>query len=230
MSSLYYLGVGAVSLSMTIYNFHMVGQATNQTCYSLKNMVKEEYKKYVESLGKTFDNSSSQEIYENVEVTEGNIYKTLTLIIAIIYIIYLVLSLFLSCVSNMMSNQTPEDYIKIGTCKKFLACFCKILPPVLILLSWVNFILFVVFWILIAIGKCEYSDSDTPGKFVKPKDYKDYYNDNKVLILVNSCFWVLLHYGGAIVRGMTYVEPFMYSPEIGKPNLLKTLFLKKLGP
>ena len=224
MSSLYYLGVGAVSLSMTIYNFHMVGQATNQTCYSYKKMTQEQYEKYINSIGQLDDSSSD---LNNVPVDEGNIYKTLTLIIAIIYIIYLVLSLFLSCVSNMMSNQTPEDYIKIGTCKKFLACFCKILPPVLILLSWVNFILFVVFWILIAIGKCEYSDSDTPGKFVKPKDY---YNDNKVLILVNSCFWVLLHYGGAIVRGMTYVEPFMYSPEIGKPNLLKTLFLKKLGP
>ena len=205
----------------------MVGEATNQTCYSYQNMTKQQYTDYMNSLGQTFDDSSSEEIYENIKVTEGNIYKTLTLIIAIIYIIYLVLSLFLSCVSNMMSNQTPEDYIKIGTCKKFLACFCKILPPVLILLSWVNFILFVVFWILIAIGKCEYSYSDTPGKFLKPKDY---YNDNKVLILVNSCFWVLLHYGGAIVRGMTYVEPFMYSPEIGKPNLLKTLFLKKLGP
>lgn len=227
MSSLYYLGVGAVSLSMTIYNFHMVGQATNQTCFALKKMVCDDYKKYNQSLGKTIENCSSQEIFEDIEVTEGNIYKTLTLIIAIIYIIYLVLSLFLSCVSNMMSNQTPEDYIKIGTCKKFLACFCKILPPVLILLSWVNFILFIVFWILIAIGKCEYSESITPGKFIDPKDY---FNDNKVLILVNSCFWVLLHYGGAIVRGMTYVEPFMYSPEIGKPNLLKTLFLKKLGP
>ena len=33
MSSLYYLGLGAVSLSMTIYNFHMVGEATNQTCF-----------------------------------------------------------------------------------------------------------------------------------------------------------------------------------------------------
>ena len=226
MSSLYYLGVGAVSLSMTIYNFHMVGQASNQTCFSYEIMNNEQCKNYYKSLGQN-DDSCSSESENNVPVDEGNIYKTLTLIIAIIYIIYLVLSLFLSCVSNMMSNQTPEDYIKIGTCKKFLACFCKILPPVLILLSWVNFILFVVFWILIAVGKCEYSRTDTPGKFVGPKDY---YNDNKVLILVNSCFWILLHYGGAIVRGMTYVEPFMYSPEIGKPNFLKTLFLKKLGP
>ena len=173
------------------------------------------------------DKTDINDNYYNVEVEEGNIYKTLTLVIAIIYIIYLVLSLFLSCVSNMMSNQTPEDYIKIGTCKKFLACFCKILPPVLIILSWVNFILFVVFWILITVGKCEYSYSDTPGKFM---DEKDYFNDNKVLILVNSCFWILLHYGGAIVRGMTYVEPFMYSPEIGKPNMIKTLLFKKLGP
>ena len=229
MSSLYYLGLGAVSLSMTIYNFHMVGEATNQTCYSYQNMTYDDYRKYNISLGlETYNKTSfNKEYFDDVQVTEGNIYKTLTLIIAIIYIIYLVLSLFLSCVSNMMSNQTPEDYIKIGTCKKFLACFCKILPPVLIILSWVNFILFVVFWILITVGKCEYSNSDTPGKF---PDEKDYFNDNKVLILVNSCFWILLHYGGAIVRGMTYVEPFMYSPEIGKPNMIKTLLFKKLGP
>jgi hypothetical protein len=187
-------------------------------------MTQEDYNKYIASLGQTNDITID---LDKVPVTEGNIYKTLTLIIAIIYIIYLVLSLFLSCVSNMMSNQTPEDYIKIGTCKKFLACFCKILPPVLIILSWINFILFVVFWILITVGKCEYSYSDTPGKFM---DEKDYFNDNKVLILVNSCFWILLHYGGAIVRGMTYVEPFMYSPEIGKPNMIKTLLFKKLGP
>ena len=228
MSSLYYLGLGAVSLSMTIYNFHMVGEATNQTCYSNQTMTYDDYKKYNISLGlEIYDETTFNKEYFEVPVTEGNIYKTLTLIIAIIYIIYLVLSLFLSCVSNMMSNQTPEDYIKIGTCKKFLACFCKILPPVLIILSWVNFILFVVFWILITVGKCEYSRSDTPGKFM---DEKDYFNDNKVLILVNSCFWILLHYGGAIVRGMTYVEPFMYSPEIGKPNMIKTLLFKKLGP
>jgi len=224
MSSLYYLGLGAVSLSMTIYNFHMVGEATNQTCFSYQKMTQEDYNKYIASLGQTISNDID---LDKVEVSEGNIYKTLTLIIAIIYIIYLVLSLFLSCVSNMMSNQTPEDYIKIGTCKKFLACFCKILPPVLIILSWINFILFVVFWILIIVGKCEYSKSITPGKFM---DEKDYFNDNKVLILVNSCFWILLHYGGAIVRGMTYVEPFMYSPEIGKPNMIKTLLFKKLGP
>ena len=227
MSSLYYLGLGAVSLSMTIYNFHMVGEATNQTCYSYQKMTQKEFDTYIASLGQTNDTISNDIDLDKVEVSEGNIYKTLTLIIAIIYIIYLVLSLFLSCVSNMMSNQTPEDYIKIGTCKKFLACFCKILPPVLIILSWINFILFVVFWILITVGKCEYSKSDSPGKFMGKKDY---FNDNKVLILVNSCFWILLHYGGAIVRGMTYVEPFMYSPEIGKPNMIKTLLFKKLGP
>ena len=227
MSSLYYLGLGAVSLSMTIYNFHMVGEATNQTCYSNQTMTLDEYKKFNASLGLPNNDTYNNKDFFEVPVTEGNIYKTLTLIIAIIYIIYLVLSLFLSCVSNMMSNQTPEDYIKIGTCKKFLACFCKILPPVLIILSWVNFILFVVFWILITVGKCEYSKSDSPGKFMGKKDY---FNDNKVLILVNSCFWILLHYGGAIVRGMTYVEPFMYSPEIGKPNMIKTLLFKKLGP
>jgi hypothetical protein len=222
MSSLYYLGVGAVSLSMTIYNFHMVGQANNLTCFINKTVEvgSEEFLHFK-------DTEFYDELTQTVEYEQGNSYKTLTLVIAIIYIIFLVLSLFLSCVSNMMSNQTPEDYVKIGTCKKFLACFCKILPPVLIILSWVNFILFIVFWIFIVTKKCEKSKSETPTTLLGENDY---YNDNKVLALVNSCFWVLLHYGGAIVRGMTYVEPFMYSPEIGNPNIIKTLFLKKLGP
>ena len=58
----------------------------------------------------------------------------------------------------------------------------------------------------------------------------DYEGDVKVLNLVNSIAWILLHYGGAVVRDMTYQEPFMYSPDTGEPNCFRTLFLKKLGP
>ena len=54
--------------------------------------------------------------------------------------------------------------------------------------------------------------------------------DVEILNLVNSIIWILLHYGGSIIREMTYQEPFMYSPDTGAPNCCRTLFLKKLGP
>ena len=56
----------------------------------------------------------------------------------------------------------------------------------------------------------------------------DYRKDVEILNLVNSIMWVLLHYGGSIIREMTYQEPFMYSPDTGAPNCCRTLFLKKL--
>ena len=55
-------------------------------------------------------------------------------------------------------------------------------------------------------------------------------NDFEILNLVNSIIWILLHYGGSIIREMTYQQPFMYSPDTGAPNCCRTLFLKKLGP
>lgn len=195
MSSFYYLGVGVVSLAMSIYNFE-IGSKGNDV--------------------KTTD-------AEGLEAS--NIFPTLGIILGVSYIIILVLSIFLSCVINALSNQLPEDYINMGKCKRFLACFCKIFPPVLIILSWINLILIVVIWIMLVVNKdYKYTDEKTG------KENTDYDGDVKVLNLVNSIVWILLHYGGAVIRDMTYQEPFMYSPDTGEPNCFRTLFLKKLGP
>ena len=66
-----------------------------------------------------------------------------------------------------------------------------------------------------------------PGKLISTEYF---YKVHRTLNIVNSIVWILLHYGGAIIRAMTYVEPFMYSPEVGNPNFFKTLMLKRLGP
>ena len=195
MSSFYYLGVGVVSLAISIYNFEISSKGNGV---------------------KTTDSAGLDAL---------NIFPTIGLILAISYIIILVLSIFLSCVINALSNQLPEDYLNMGKCKRFLACFCKIFPPVLIILSWINFILIIVIWIMLVVNKdYKYTDEKTGT------ENTDYEGDVKVLNLVNSIAWILLHYGGAVVRDMTYQEPFMYSPDTGEPNCFRTLFLKKLGP
>ena len=200
MSSFYYLGVGVFSLTAGIDNFE------------------------IGSLGNDYTVTST-EVDETGNITNGsNIFPTLTIIIGVIYIIIiLVLVLYLSCVINSLSNQLPDDFLNMGKCKKFFACFCKIFPPILIILSWVNFILIIVIWIMIVVNKDDtYKDSN--GQDV------DYRKDVEILNLVNSIIWILLHYGGSIIREMTYQQPFMYSPDTGAPNCCRTLFLNKLGP
>ena len=228
MSSLYYVGVGVVSLSMSIYNFNTMGESNNQTCYVFKTMTYNEMENYYNSIAQPLP----EEIKNNgtkysQEVQESNPYKTFCLLVGIVYIILLAMSLFLACITNYLSNQLPDDYINMGTCKKFLACFCKILPPCFIILSWLNLIFFIVVWIFILSKKCKYSTTMTPGKLINP-DY--FFKVHRTLNIVNSIVWILLHYGGAVIRAMTYVEPFMYSPEVGNPHFCKTLMLKRLGP
>ena len=228
MSSLYYVGVGVVSLSMSIYNFNTMGESNNQTCYVNKTMTDKQVNEYFNSIGQTrIDLSPDENGKFEVSVQESNPYKTFCLLVGIVYIILLAMSLFLACITNYLSNQLPDDYINMGTCKKFLACFCKILPPCFIILSWLNFIFFIVVWIFILSKKCKYSTTMDPGKLIST-DY--FFKVHRTLNIVNSIVWVLLHYGGAIIRAMTYVEPFMYSPEVGNPNFFKTLMLKRLGP
>ena len=153
MSSLYYVGVGVVSLSMSIYNFNTMGESNNQTCYVYKSMTFNETQDYYNSLAQPvpdmYANESEFKDKMEVPVQESNPYKTFCLLVGIVYIILLAMSLFLACITNYLSNQLPDDYINMGTCKKFLACFCKILPPCFIILSWLNFIFFIVVWIFI---------------------------------------------------------------------------------
>lgn len=223
MSSLYYLGVGVCSLAISIYNFNI--NNSNLQCFNNQTMTLAQFEEYK----KTVTNPVTYPLGDdcNVEVSTTNVYGILALILAILFIIMFAMSIFLSCVINSMSNQLPEDFININAVKKFLACFCKILPPIFILLSWVNFILIIVIWILYVTNHCSGVVSNSPSKFLAKDSYR---NDVMILNIVNSVIWIVLHYGGAVVRDMTYQEPFMYSPDTGTPNCCRTLMLKKLGP
>lgn len=228
MSSLYYLGVGVISLGMGIYNFDVYGSGSSISCRKeliFNNHTKGDYCSQPNVTVDTDPFCGTDSMVGTEE--ETNTYRIIIIIIAIVYMVLLAMSIFLALTINVLSNQTPEDFIKIGCCKKFFACFCKIFPPIFIILSWVNFILIVVCWALIATGICEHCRSTDA---LHPKSDPFYYDKVKDLTIVNTIFWVILHYGGAIVRAMTYVEPYMYNPEVGNPHCCKSLLFKKLGP
>lgn len=228
MSSLYYLGLGVISLGTSIYNFDVHSSGKGIQCFKNQTFNSIQYDELSDD--KTSICSSkkinSETLYE-CRISDSNIYLSFIFLLAFIYLIMFILSLFLSITINTLSNQTPEDFIGMGIIKKVFCCLCKIFPPILIILSWLNFLFCLIAWILIVVKKCDYCKA----KDVKnPVSSSYYYNKVFSLMITNAIVWIVVHFGGAIIRAMSYIEPFMYDPEIGNPHFCKVLFFKRLGP
>ncbi len=213
----YYLALAVASLAIGIYNFATKSDATGLQCFTYEKKTQTEYDEYLKSIAnstvptlpanKTID-AGLNSVW-NVPVSGGTTLASVQMILAFVYLILCVLSFLLSLVIYSMENQVPDDFLKMGKCKRIIAVLCKILPMLFIIIHWVCCMIIVVLWILLITGNCEISRSTTPGD-IRNKD--KYYNDSLVLNIVTSCLWVLIQYGGAIIREVVYKEPFMYSP------------------
>lgn len=233
-SALYYLVLAVASLALGILNFNITSSAKNLTCYKNVTMDNNTYLQFIGSFAGNYTEPTTSILKTEVNGTtyyvkepHSNPYSKISSIIGIIYLVLMGLSVVLALIINYMSDAVPEDFLKIGRCKKFLAMFTKIMPPLFIIAHWICMILIIVLWIMIISKNCEITISTTPGNMPDPGKY---YRDNFVMNIVNSSMWIFIHYGGAIVRDIVYQEPFMYSPDIGKPSFCKSFFLKKLGP
>ena len=133
MSSFYYLGIGVVSLAMTIYNFEKASQTGDYTL--------------LQNVTKTNITDQKDENGEFIKITYFELEETtnaivpLLYIIAIVFLLFLVLSLYMSCIINSFSNLLPEDFLTMSKCKAAVTCLCKIIPPIFLILSWLNLIL-----------------------------------------------------------------------------------------
>lgn len=233
MSSTYYLVLTCICLAIGIYNFSTSSSGKNLNCYNLEQMDYATYLKYNE----TFSNSSNTSSYYSstgnsnstiytVKVSTSNLYSTTSTVIGILYLIITVFSVFLAVLINYLANQLPEDFLNMGRCKRWIAASCKILPLVNIVIHWIIFILIIVMWTGIASSTCIYSTSTQQGVLVNSDQY---FINVRVLNIVNSCLWLLIHVGGMIIKEIVYQEPFNYWPEIGGSKVL-TFFCKTLGP
>lgn len=232
MSSLYYVGVGVLSLASTIYNFEMWAEGKNVTCYDCQNFLTDkeldDYRERINGAQELYCTAKKYPLGYSVLVKQTDAYRVIALIIAIMYLLLLVLAIYEACVTNALSNQTPEDFIKMGRCKRVVACICKIFPMIILIISWINFILIVVDWILYGIKYCNEAINRSPDHV--GDSYTRYRHTHMPLMIVNSVIWACLHIGGSIIREMTYIEPFMYDPAIGDESCCKTFFLRKFGP
>jgi hypothetical protein len=213
----YYLSLAVAALAVGIYNFATQSDAKGLQCFTIQSKTQAEYDEYLKSIvnstvpilpaNKTIE-AGINSVWA-VPVSGSTTLASVQLILAFIYLILCGLSLLLCLVIYSMENQVPDDFLKMGKCKRLIAVLCKILPMLFIIIHWVCCIVVVVLWILLITGDCEVSRSTIPGD-IRNKD--KYYKDSFVLNIVTSCLWFLIHYGGAIIREVVYKEPFMYSP------------------
>jgi len=239
---LYYVMLFVMALSVGIYNFSVFSSGSATTCYapqvipagasgsgSSSNSSNSSTTPTVDPAASTSNSSTIPTTIVMKDGTTGekstNIFAIIHIVIAIAYLVIAVLSLFLVLIINNMANMVPDDFLKIGGCKRFLACFTKVFPIMFILIHYLIMVAILAEWALYLIGSCNYAVPNGATYYDETKYYKTVY----VLNLVTTIFWAFLQYIGAIIRDVVYQEPFMYSPTVGKPSF-SSIMLKKIGP
>lgn len=235
-NSKYYLGLSVFCLAIAIYNLNISSEGKSMNCFQTVQMDYDTYLEYnntiVDDGGTTAlrylqsDSSNNTAVLYDVVIQTSNIYSPLNSIIAILYMLIMALSLFLSLVITYMSNQLPEDFMNVSKWKRFLACFCKIFPLLIIMVHWLLLIIILAVWFMVMTKKCNTSKSTTQVGISEGM----YYQNVLVLNMVNTITWIILHYGGALLREILYEEPFMYMPYVGSKNSFAVIMLRKLGP
>jgi hypothetical protein len=231
-SSFYYLSLAVFSLAMGIYNISVSSGASGLQCYKVSLMDGATFSQFNSSFGASglpaklyyLNPSDNSTIY--VREAVSNTYSIIIMILSIVFFSMMSLSLLLAIIISSMSNMLPEDFMNIGRLKKWSAVFCKILPPLFTLLSWLVMILIIVIWVFIIMGSCVYSETGATGLF----DPESFIKNVSTLNIVNSALWFFMHYIMSIYKEVTYQEPFMYSPDDPSHGFVRICLFKKLGP
>ena len=230
---LYYVMLFCLGLSIAIYNFSVYSVGNVTTCYVAADDTTGQASATPTAIGSnTTANTTNSTVATTISLPGGatgtkssNILALLQIIIAVCYIIISVLSIILVLIINNMANMVPDDFLTISSCKRFLASFTKICPPLFIVIHYVILIVILVIWILIVTSSCSYSVPAGSTYF----DSTKYFKQSQIANLVTTVFWFFLHYVGAIIRDIVYQEPFMFSPTIGRPSFMGSC-MKKIGP
>lgn len=88
-------------------------------------------------------------------------------------------------------------------------------------------ILVIVAVVNIALSDCKLSH-DTTAK-IKVNTSK-MYDEGIILGIIIVALWVLIHCGGAIIRSILYVDPFLVEPEDPTCSKAYTVICIKCGP
>lgn len=236
MAFCYYLSLTMACLGIAIFNISIHSTGKDYTCYSISQYSEKQYQDYLNHGIQVPANVNSPAVSKVVidgvtmylvPIPGSNLYSMFSLIIAIGYLIIMGFALILSLVLLWLSDLVPDDFLNMGWVKRAAAVFTKILPPIIVVFHWLVMILIIVFWGMLISKSCEASE---PATVQFGFNNLKYHEDCITLQIVNSIVFFVLHYIFAILKDMIYVEPFMYSPQVGEKKPFREWTLQILGP
>eukprot|EP00347_Sterkiella_histriomuscorum_P012281 403369191 len=121
----------------------------------------------------------------------------------------------------------PRDFAKMGRIMNCSGALLKIFPKLIILLHYVIIILILVVIGQVGSGTCK--NSQIINKEGLPEKTKLHEN-GIVLISIISPLWILMHFGGTVIRSMLYVDPFLLDPYDPKGNRFYRILCQTCGP
>lgn len=71
---------------------------------------------------------------------------------------------------------------------------------------------------------------DTNSVIYSGEIYDTYVNGGFSQFIIVLLFWILVHFGGALVRTILYTDPFLISPDEPGTSTVVLLMFKRLGP
>jgi len=229
-SQLYYYCLCIAALAVGIYNFSTSSTGKSLVCWSNITFTYSQYKEYNASLNLSIILSEPADpttTYNIPQKGSSNLLQILQFILAIAYMCVCGLTFILAIIVNYLSNQVPEDFIKIGKCKSFLALFCKCFPPLIVIIHWIIMCIIIGYAVMILLDTCAITSTTVVGTVISPTQY---FIDSRTCLIVSAAIWVFLHYFGAILKDLSYEEPFMYSPRTDESSPFVHMMLKTLGP
>lgn len=236
MSFFYYIALTTVSLGIAIFNLSIKSEGTNLTCYKVNTMSQDAYNSYKTNGGVEPTGPNAPKVVESVQngltvylvpVLSSNIYNIFSTLIAVGYLIIVFSSAILCIILMWLSDMVPDDFLNMGWLKRAAAVFTKVFPLFIILIHWIILILIIAFWAVILTGGCKVSQPAALTIGFNPLQYD---KDCTTLQIVNSIIFFVLHYVFAVLKDMIYIEPFMYSPQVGEQVEWRKWMFQNLGP
>jgi hypothetical protein len=118
------------------------------------------------------------------------------------------------------TRQVPSEFDndKLGRIARILGFFMKSFPRIVVLIHYLILVMLVVLMMQIFSGTCIVSvtqaDNDIPLDLTQPLTWKTTEMQNEAVVLLIICFflWIIMHIGGAVVRSLMSVDPYMATP------------------
>lgn len=219
----YYFVNAAIFLFLAIYCAQFKSEFKSDVCYAGYTTTT--------TANATVNATSNSSALSNVTSTiESALNLKLTTIPGVLtgfYAAEFSLSVLSGLILYYFLSFVPKDFASIGRFRNLLGLFLKLFPKLIIFLHYIILIIICAQIGYVGGGKCKNAKhlatdgTQTTGAMERA---------GIIMIIILSALWIVQHIGGAVMRSILNVDPFLAEPDDPSSNRIYAVICKKCGP